>query len=80
MTAYDAYGNVATGYTGTVALTSSDPLAELPPSNTFTLADAGKLGFSVTLETTGPQSITATDTADASFTGTEWGSPSGRSH
>ena len=36
VTAYDAYGNVATGYTGTVALTSSDPHAVLPASYTFT--------------------------------------------
>ena len=36
VTAYDAYGNVATGYTGTVALTSSDPHAVLPSSYTFT--------------------------------------------
>ena len=32
VTAYDAYGNVATGYTGTVSLTSSDPHAVLPSS------------------------------------------------
>ena len=30
MTAYDAYGNVATGYTGTVSFTSSDSQAALP--------------------------------------------------
>ena len=33
VTAYDAYGNVATGYTGTVSLTSSDPQAILVPSS-----------------------------------------------
>ena len=43
VTAYDTYGNVATGYTGTVALTSSDPHAVLPPSYLFTAADAGRI-------------------------------------
>ena len=36
VTAYDAYGNVATGYTGTVAFTSSDPQACFPADYTFT--------------------------------------------
>ena len=69
VTAYDAYGNVATGYTGTVALTSSDPHAVLPSKYTFTAADAGKHSFSVTLDTSGTQSITATDTASAEHHG-----------
>ena len=62
---------MATGYTGTVSLTSSDPHAVLPSSYTFTAADAGTHGFAVTLDTAGTQSITATDTATASITGTE---------
>ena len=73
MTAYDAYGNVATGYTGTVALSSSDPHAVLPANYTFTGSDAGKHSFTVTLETSGTQSITATDTATSSLTATETG-------
>ena len=73
VTAYDAYGNVATGYTGTVALTSSDPHAVLPSNESFTAADAGKLSFSVTLDTAGTQSITATDTVTPSITGSESG-------
>ena len=36
VTAYDPYGNVATGYTGTVSLASSDSQAILSPSG-FTL-------------------------------------------
>ena len=68
VTAYDAYGNVATGYTGTVALTSSDPHAVLPSNYTFTASDAGKHSFTVTLDTAGTQSITATDTATSSLT------------
>ena len=72
VTAYDAYGNVATGYTGTVSLSSSDPLAILVPSiYTFVAADAGEHNFSVTLETAGTQTITATGAVTASLTATE---------
>ncbi len=53
MTAYDPYGNVATGYTGTVDLTSSDGQAVLPASYTFIAADAGSHTFAVTLDTAG---------------------------
>ncbi len=73
VTAYDAYGNVATGYTGTVVLSSSDNHAILPAEYTFTAIDAGQHTFSVTLETAATQSITATDPADTSLTGTESG-------
>jgi hypothetical protein len=73
VTLYDAYGNVATGYTGTLHLTSSDVLAVLPADYTFTASDAGKHTFTATLNTKGTQSITATDTASASLTGTQWG-------
>ena len=52
VTAYDAYGNVATGYTGTVSLTSSDPHAVLPSSFTFP-GTTGTHTFAVTLETAG---------------------------
>ena len=72
VTAYDAYGNVATGYTGTISLASSDPQAILVPSSySFVAADAGTHTFSVTLETAGTQTITATDTVTASLTATE---------
>ena len=70
VTAYDLYGNVATGYTGTVHFTSSDPQASLPGNYMFAAADAGKHTFSATLKTAGTQSITATDTASTSVTGT----------
>jgi eukaryotic-like serine/threonine-protein kinase len=66
VTAYDAYGNVATGYNGTVHFTSTDPLAVLP-------ADAalsnGSGRFSATVNTAGTQWITATDTASPGVTG-----------
>jgi hypothetical protein len=71
VTAFDTFGNVATGYTGVVSLTSSDSQASLPPSYTFAAGDAGVHLFAVTLKTVGTQSITATDTS--SLTASETG-------
>ena len=72
VTAEDAYGNVATGYRGTVTFASSDPAATLPVDYTFTSGDGGNHTFSggVTLSTAGGQTVTATDTAASSITGT----------
>ena len=61
--AKDAFGNVATGYTGTVALASSDANAVLPASYTFAAGDNGTHSFSATLKTAGTQSISANDSA-----------------
>jgi uncharacterized repeat protein (TIGR03803 family) len=69
LTVEDAYGNTATGYTGTVHFSSSDARAVLPANYTFTSGDAGKHTFSVTLKTAGTQSVTATNTATGSITG-----------
>jgi hypothetical protein len=65
LTAQDSFGNVATGYRGTVHFSSSDPRAILPADYTFTAADAGLHTFSPTFKTAGTQSLTATDTANA---------------
>ena len=46
VTALDAYGNMATGYTGTVHFTSSDGQAVLPANYTFIAGDAGVHTFS----------------------------------
>src|SRR5205823_2761908 len=77
VTAKDTYGNTATGYTGTVAITSSDGAAVLPSNHTFTTGGGGNngvyTGFSVTLKTAGTQSITATDTGTSSITGSQTG-------
>jgi hypothetical protein len=73
VTAYDAFGNVATGYAGSVALTTTDPHAVLPSSYTFYGSDAGKHSFSVTLDTSGTQSITAADTSLSSLSASETG-------
>jgi hypothetical protein len=71
VTAKDVGGNIATGYTGTVQLTSSDAQATLPANYTFTGVDAGVHTFSGTLKTVGTRSITATDTVSSSITGTQ---------
>jgi hypothetical protein len=67
----DAYGNTATGYTGTVRFGSSDPHALLPASYTFTKADKGRHTFTATLRTRGTQSLTATDTVSRTLGGSE---------
>ena len=71
VTAHAANGATATGYTGTVHFTSSDPAAVLPANYTFTLADAGSHTFSATLKTLGSRSISATDTSASTITGTQ---------
>src|SRR5262249_43323235 len=62
VTLMDPYGNIASGYTGTVHFTSSDAKAVLPANYTFTAADAGQHTFSVILKTAGTRSITVADT------------------
>jgi hypothetical protein len=71
ITAADASGNAVSGYTGTVSLTSSDGQAILPANYTFTAADKGVHIFSVTLKTSGTQSITTKDTTTTSITGSD---------
>jgi hypothetical protein len=70
VTAYDDYGDVATGYTGTFHFSSSDGQAALPADTPLT---NGTGTFSVTLFTAGSQSLTATDTVTGSITGTQAG-------
>ncbi|HEV3136310.1 MAG TPA: metallophosphoesterase, partial [Pirellulales bacterium] len=71
VTALDAFGNVATGYRGTIHFTSSDSKAVLPGNYIFTAADAGVHTFSATLKTLGSQSLIATDTVTGSITATQ---------
>jgi hypothetical protein len=80
VTLQDRYENSATSYAGTVTFSTSDAKATIlnPVTGntvalegftyTFTAADAGARNFSVTLNTVGPQSITVTDTANATVT------------
>ena len=71
VTAYDPYGNVATGYRGTVHFISTDHGAVLPPNYTFTAGDAGihTFGNGVTMRTVGQQTITVFDISNPSITG-----------
>jgi len=62
--AEDAYGNPASGYTGTVSFSSSDPSAFLPTPYQFTTTDSGAKTFgNVILRATGTQTITVSDNA-----------------
>ena len=79
VTAEDAYGNLTPSYTGTVHFTSTDPRISagsgLPANYTFTTGagdDNGVHTFTngVTFITPGSQTITVTDTANATITGT----------
>lgn len=54
ITALDTLGNVMTsGYSGTIHISSNDPLAVLPADYTFAAADNGTHTFSATLKTAG---------------------------
>lgn len=67
VTAQDQFGNNATTYSGTLRFTSSDPQAILPANAKLAM---GAGAFSVTLNTVGSQTTTATDVATPSITGT----------
>jgi len=73
VTALDAFGNTASGYVGTIRLTSSDAAAILPSDYTFGAADQGTHSFPATLNTAGAQTLTATDTVSAALTGSQTG-------
>jgi Bacterial Ig-like domain (group 3)/FG-GAP-like repeat len=63
VSAEDSYGNIATGFTGTVTLSSSDSAATFSPSPyTFVAGDNGTHTFAVTFHTAGTQSLTAAST------------------
>ncbi|HLJ92024.1 MAG TPA: right-handed parallel beta-helix repeat-containing protein, partial [Gemmataceae bacterium] len=66
ITVFDAYGNLATGYEGTLHFASSDPRALVPADHTFTSDDQGAHTFFATFQTAGIQSLIATDTEDPS--------------
>jgi hypothetical protein len=74
VTALDQFNNVATSYTGTEHFTTTDGGAGvvLPANYTFVAGDNGAHTFTngVTLVTSGPQTITATDTSNGTINGT----------
>lgn len=59
--AFDVFGNPNTTYSGVVSLSSSDGAATLPVAHAFQPGDAGTFAFSVTLNTTGNHTLTASD-------------------
>jgi pseudomonalisin len=67
VTALDANNNTATGYSGTVHFTNSDPTANLPADSKLT---KGTGTFQAILNTGGNQTIKATDTVTSSIFGT----------
>ena len=69
--AIDANGDLATNYEGTVAITSTDQFAMLPPAHTFTLADGSVFTFSIAFNSlpsgypsVNRQNVTATDSVN----------------
>src|SRR5262249_58859248 len=70
VTALDAFGNVATGYAGTVHFSSSDASATLPPDFTFSAADQGVHTFTgVVLNATGVQTVSVADSLSSAVAG-----------
>jgi hypothetical protein len=67
VTAFDAYGNVATGYTGTVILTSSDH-EFMSSEYTFAQSDGGTHTFSARLFIAGTQTVVVQDAENGAFT------------
>ena len=68
VTAQDSIGNTITGYSGTVNFTCTDPMAILPADSSSLTNGVGT--FNVTLESVGSQTVTVTDSADTTITGT----------
>ena len=68
--ALDSTNNVVPSYSGTLHITSSDPQAALPANATLI---NGTGTFQITLKTANNETVTATDTAMASITGSSSG-------
>ncbi|MDD4238170.1 MAG: cadherin-like beta sandwich domain-containing protein [Desulfotomaculaceae bacterium] len=69
LTVMDAGGQIATGYSGTVRLYSTDHLAILPAEYTFTPDDHGEKTFSVTLGSEGEHTLTVAEPAAGGLLG-----------
>ena len=67
--ALDAANSVDANYTGTITFANSDTAATALANYTFVASDNGVHTFKVTFNTTGPQTVTATDTVTKSITG-----------
>ncbi|HWH93876.1 MAG TPA: hypothetical protein VNT03_08440 [Baekduia sp.] len=73
VTARDAFGNTATGYTGTVGFSASNDAQAVLPSNATLTSGTGS--FNATFKTVAgaAKTLTATDTATSSITGNQPG-------
>ena len=70
ITVEDAYGNMVTGYVGTIHFKSSDKYALLPADYTFTASDQGVHTFTgLVLKKKGYDNVTVSDTHNTSLTG-----------
>lgn len=72
VTVQDQYNNTATGYTGTIAFSSSDAAATLPSNYAFSVSNQGVRTFTngVTFATGGTHSLTAMDVSSPTINGT----------
>ncbi len=74
VTARDNFGNIASGYRKTIAITSNDAKATLPGNYTFTALDGGVHTFfgssGIVLGTAGARTIVATDIVPGGLTAT----------
>jgi hypothetical protein len=66
----DAFGNRVKNYFGTVHINNTAGLVGLPADYAFTSDDAGDHIFTVTLNTLGNQTLSVSDTLDASLMST----------
>ena len=69
VTVQDSEGNVVTGYTGTVLVTSLEPNPQ-PTDHAFTASDSGSYVFSATLFSAGVQTVEARDATNGALAGT----------
>ena len=69
---YDAYGNLATDFFGTLSMVADDPYpGSLPGDLTMTPADGGTAPWGpITLYTAGTRQVTVTDTVDFTLSDT----------
>src|SRR5262249_60654663 len=70
VTALDIDGHTASTFVGGIHFATSDPDGVIPDDYTFTPQDGGVHTFTITLQTTGPQTIRATDLGNPFHTDT----------
>jgi hypothetical protein len=71
VTARDAFGNTATGYSGTVAFSATNDPAALLPANSTLAAGTGTFNATFRTVVGGNKTLTATDTVTSSITGSQ---------